>query len=198
MKNAMTALVAAMVVAGALPAFAGGPVVVAPEPASIVAPAPMMMMPSGDWTGFSAGLSVAYSMDTYRGHDGSGGLYGARLGYDYDFGQFVMGAIATYDTGSIAVGGATLNNLSRVGLRAGADMGANYIYATGGAAWATQEIAGVDEMDNGWFAGIGAEHKMMGNWTIGGELLTNRFAGFNDSGSDLDATTIGMNVNYRF
>lgn len=199
MKKSMTALVAAMVVVSALPALAGGAVVMAPEPAPIVAPAPVRTMPAnGDWTGLSVGLSLTYAMDTYRGFDGSGGLYGARLGYDYDFGQFVMGAIATYDIGEIGVGGGRLNQLSRIGLRAGVDLGANYLYATGGPAWATQEIAGEDQMDNGWFAGIGAEHRLMGNWTIGGELLTNRFADFADTGNDFESTTLGMNVNYRF
>jgi opacity protein-like surface antigen len=198
MKMMMTTVAAGLLVAGSLPALAGGPVVVAPEPAPMAAtPAPMMPM-GGNWSGFSTGAEIAYGSDTFAGGSGSGAMYGLRGAYDYDFGSWVLGGTASYDWSNIDAGGSTLKNVGRVGLRAGPDLGDNFVYVTGGEAWATQSTGGVSATDNGWFAGIGAEHKLTDKWTIGGELLTNRFDNFNGTGNDLHSTTLAANVNFRF
>lgn len=198
MKILHSSATAALILVGAVPAFAGGPVVTAPEPAPVVA-APAPMMPAnGDWTGASAGLSLSYGSDSFAGGNGTGALYGVRGAYDYDFGGWVLGGEASYDWSDISAGGSTLKNMGRVGLRAGPDLGDTFLYVTGGAAMATQSTGGVDANDNGWYAGIGGEHKFGQNWSVGAELLTNRFSNFNGSGSELDATTASVNVNYRF
>lgn len=198
MKILNVSAAAGLILAGALPAFAGGPVVTPPEPAPVAA-APAPMMPAnGDWTGLSAGLALSYGSDSFAGGNGTGALYGVRGAYDYDFGGWVLGGEASYDWSDISAGGSTLKNMARVGLRAGPDLGDTFLYVTGGAAMATQSTGGVDANDNGWYAGIGAEHKFGQNWSVGAELLTNRFSNFNGSGSELNATTASVNVNYRF
>lgn len=176
----------------AAPAFAGGLAPVAVEPAPVyVEPEPVMT--GGDWNGASAGLSLGYgSID-----DGAM-IYGLRGGWDYDFGGFVVGATGSYDWTDMDFGGDTLNSIGRLGVRGGADIGDTLLYATGGAAWANASVGGTTATDMGWYGGIGVEHKLAGNWTVGGEILTNRFSDFNGSGTDFDATTFGVNVGMRF
>jgi outer membrane immunogenic protein len=186
MKIIMTAASAAVLAAGAVPAFAGGMAepVVAPAP---VAPAPVVA-PDGDWTGFSVGASLGFGDSKFGGNNENGAVYGLRAAYDYDFGKFVLGAVGSYDWTSIDSGGNKLNSIGRLGLRGGVDLGSTYVYATGGAAW----------IEAGWFAGVGAEHKLTGNWTVGGEILTNQVNDFKSSGDDLKATTFALNVGLRF
>jgi hypothetical protein len=198
MKTLYSGAAVTLILAGALPAFAGGPVATPPEPAPLAA-APAPVMPTGgDWTGGSVGLSLSYGNDSFAGGSGTGALYGVRGAYDYDFGGWVLGGEASYDWADIGAGGSTLKDMSRVGLRVGPDLGDTFLYVTGGAAMATQSTGGVTATDNGWYAGIGAEHRFSRNWSVGAELLTNRFSNFNGSGSELNATTAAVNVNYRF
>ncbi len=196
MKFIQMASAMAILVGGAGAALAGGPVITAPEPAPMPAPAPMLPA-NGDWTGLSAGLSLGYGSVTNGAANGTGAIYGLRGGYDQDFGNWVFGGTASYDWSNITAGG-DLNNLARLGLRGGYDMGDTLIYATGGAAWADVTTSGVSARDTGWFAGIGAEHKFNESWSVDGQLLTNQFADFNGSGSDLKATTVSLGLNYRF
>ena len=182
--------------AAALPAFAGGPVAVTPEPAPM--PAPAAMPVGGDWTGLSAGLSLGYGSVDNAGASGQGALYGLRGAYDHDFGAFVLGGTASFDWSRIDAGAGRLNGLGRLGLRGGYDLGDTLVYATGGAAWADLATGGTSAQDTGWFAGIGAEHKLGENWSVDGEVLTNQFGNFNATGTALKATTVSLGVNYRF
>ena len=199
MKIFATSAAAALFVSATMPALAGGPVVMAPEPAPVVAPV-VMMAPSVDWTGLSAGVSLGYGNGAIPSGGGSSMIYGVRGAYDFDFGSFVMGATASYDMTDFTYGGGAnnVNAIGRLGLRGGVDLGRALVYATGGAAWAMQTSAGGDSTESGWFAGVGTEYQLMGKWTVGGELLTNRFSDNLGSGNELDAVTLGINANYRF
>lgn len=199
MKITMTSLAAAMIAAGSLPALAGGPVVVAPEPAPMVSPAPMMVMPmGGDWNGFYAGASLGYG-NAATTSGGSDMVYGVRGGYDMDLGSWVLGATGSYDMTSMQYQGNTVNSVARLGARAGLDAGKLLPYVTGGAAWAMQTAAGgADSTEAGWFAGVGAEYQLNRAWTVGTELTTNRFSGNLGSTDELNVMTLGVNANYRF
>ena len=50
----------------------------------------------------------------------------------------------------------------------------------------------------GYFGGVGLDYRISPNWTVGGEILAHRFDDFDDSGVDLDATTIGVTTGFRF
>jgi outer membrane immunogenic protein len=188
---------AAILVAG--PVLAGGLAPVAEEPAVV----PVTVEPvavDGDWSGPSLGFSLGRADVEAGDADGQGMTYGLRGGYDYDFGRFVLGGTASYDwTETELDGGGTIDSVGRLGLRGGADLGNTLVYATGGAAFANATVAGDELSDQGWYGGIGAEHRINGgNWTVGGEILTHRFDDFDDSGVDVDATTVGLNVGMRF
>lgn len=196
--DSRTVLGLALGVALTGPAFAGGyaePVVEAPVAAPVVAAAP-----NGDWTGGWIGGQVGFGDASAGAVDGDGAIYGLRGGYDWDFGQWVLGAGLDWDKADIDLGtaGDNLDSITRLGLRAGYDMGRTLLYVRGGAARASADIGGVSRDDSGWFAGVGAEFALNGRWTVGGEVLKNQFDNFDNTGTDLDTTTAALTVGFRF
>lgn len=186
-------------VMAALPALAGGPVVVAEEPV-IAAPAPVAVAPNGDWTGFYAGGQLGFgdlgSTGTQSGNGMTAGLLG---GYRMDFGQFVAGAEANYDWANIDLGaGDSLDNIARLKLIGGYDMGSALLYGTVAAVRADATLGGASTSDNGWGAGIGVDYALSDSMTLGAELMEHRFDDFAASGTDLDATTLNARLGFRF
>lgn len=180
----------------ATPALAGSLATPMAEP-MVPAPAPMMAPVSGDWTGGYGGVQLGYgSVNATGGLDGDGVIGGLIAGYDYDFGQFVLGAGVDYDVTDIDIGGATtLESVARLKLRAGYDLGQGLIYATAGGARAETSTLG---RDNGWFAGAGYEQKITDSLSLGGEVLYHQFDDFNGTGVDVDATTVQVRAMFRF
>lgn len=190
-KTAAVAAVAAMAVT---PAVAGSPEPAPVEPVIMAAPpAPA----SPDWTGFSAGAQLGYGdVSATGGLSGDGAIGGLTAGYDWDLGNWVVGAGADYDFSNIDVGGATdLDNVLRLKLRGGYKLGNGLAYASAGAARAYTSALGDD---NGWYAGVGYEHLVTSNISVGGEILYHEFDNFDGSGVDVEATTAQARVNFRF
>jgi outer membrane immunogenic protein len=197
----LTAASAAGTFALAAPAFAGGPVAVEPEP--VIVPAPMPVAATGaDWSGFYAGAQLGYAdIDSNgAGVDGYGELGGVHAGYRWDLGNTVLGVEADWDSANVdlAGGAGTLDDVARLKVSAGYDMGNTLLYATAGAAHANATVGGTGLSDNGWLAGVGATYALTDQWTVGGELLTHKFDNFDASGVDLDATTATVRVGFRF
>ena len=67
-----------------------------------------------------------------------------------------------------------------------------------GAAHASATVAGAELSDTGYFIGAGMDYAISDKWSVGGELLQHQFDDFDDSGVDLDATTIKAKVALRF
>ncbi|MBP9950885.1 MAG: porin family protein [Cypionkella sp.] len=197
-KFAATAIVALML---GLPANAGGLVQPAPEP-QVVPEAVPLYTPTADWSGGYIGAQLGYGDVTSTGGvlDGNGSIGGIHAGYRMDYGKFVGGAEISYDVANIDIGtfGDTLDNVARLKLIAGADLGKTLVYASVGAARANATIGGVDMSDNGFEFGVGADYALSDRWTVGGEVMAHRFNDFAGSGVDLDATTIQAKVAYRF
>lgn len=199
----LTKILAALSLAGLLapalmtPAMAGGLTSPAPEP-TVTAPV-AYQSPSGDWNGGWAALNLGYGHAGAGGASGNGAIYGASGGYDWDLGQWVVGAGVGWDKTNIGLGGGNgIDDIARLKFRVGSDLGQTLVYATAGAARANATVGGTSGRDTGWFGGIGADYQMAGGWTVGGELLTNRFNNFNGGGTDLRATTATINVGFRF
>ncbi|WP_375691608.1 outer membrane protein [Pseudooceanicola sp. LIPI14-2-Ac024] len=176
----------------AAPAFAGSPAPAPIEPAPI-APAPIIT-PASDWTGGYGGVQLGYGDFDLGGASGDGLVGGVQLGYDYDFGSWVLGGEFDYTGADVSVGGADVDSVMRVKARLGYDAGRTLIYATAGGARADTSLGD----DTGWVAGVGAEYKVMENVSVGGEYLYHKFDDFNGTGSDLEANTFSAKVNYRF
>jgi opacity protein-like surface antigen len=187
----------------AAPAFAGGPVDVPVEPA--IEPAPVIVAPTYNWTGFYAGGQLGYGDVGAEGGgvdlEGDGWLGGLHAGYRYDFGSAVIGAEGAYEWASIDVGEdeeGTLDDVMRLKVLWGGKIGRGLIYAAGGMAWADAEVDGGDLSDSGYFYGAGYDYLVTEKWVVGGEILRHEFSDFDGSDLDVDATTFEARVSYRF
>jgi opacity protein-like surface antigen len=181
----------------AAPAVAGSLDQPVAEP--VIAPAPVVRPAGGDWTGGYGGAALAFGDASAGAADGDGELYGLRAGYDHDFGSFVLGGGLDYDFASVNfAGGSSLDTVMRARVRAGVDLGQTLLYATGGVARADATIGGLSQSDTGMFGGIGADYRLSDSMTVGAEVLMHRFDDFNGTGTDIDATTAGLSVGFRF
>ena len=195
--NSATAALAAVVAFGAMPALAGGPTEVYNEPA--VAPAPVVLAaPNSDWSGLYVGGQLGYGdvSSSSGALDGSGFSTGLIAGYRVDMGQFVAGIEGNYDWTDIDLGGgvATLDNVARLKLIGGYDMGPALLYGTVAAVRAESSVGN----DSGYALGVGMDYALTDRMTLGAELMEHRFDDFNGLGVDLDATTFNTRVGFRF
>jgi outer membrane immunogenic protein len=196
MKLTKTLLAALSASAIAAPAFAGSIAPATMEP-MIETPAPVAMTMGRDWTGGYAGLQLGYA-DVGTSDDGLGGddvIGGFTAGYDWDFGNFVLGAGLDADIADLSVGDLTLERVYRLKVRGGYDLGNGLLYATAGGVGADIDGLGYD---TGYFVGAGYEHMVTDTISLGGEVLYHEFDNFKDSGVDVDATTFQIRANYRF
>ncbi|MEY8881519.1 outer membrane protein [Donghicola sp. XS_ASV15] len=194
-----TAALTSIIALSAAPVLAGSLTPPPTEPAPVVVSEPVAV--DGNWTGFYGGIQAGGGkVTTDEGAvdlDGNGGLGGVHLGYDYDFGKYVLGAGVEYDAGNIELddNADALQDVTRLKLKAGYDMGQGLPYLTAGAAAANFEEAGYNE---GGFVGLGYEHKVTDSVTVGGEVLRHRFIDMDDTNMDADATTAQVRMSYRF
>ncbi|MFD1914501.1 outer membrane protein [Halodurantibacterium flavum] len=209
MKKSLYAAASALALTGlSAPAFAGGLTQPIIEPAPVAAaPAPVIVAPGRDWTGVYGGAQLGYGWATFENdglgidEDADGVVGGLHVGFDYDFGQFVLGAEAAFNAADLSVGDAELDQMTRLGLRAGFDAGDALIYATGG--WANARInsgaPGTDRSTNdGYFGGVGVDYFLADNWTVGGQILMHRFDDVDGLDSDVKMTTAEARVSFRF
>ncbi|WP_332049596.1 outer membrane protein [Phenylobacterium sp.] len=143
--------------------------------------------------GFPVGNAAAAGC---RADDESGGEFGLRLGYDWQVGPFVVGALAevsrTQIEDSVTAFSTTpaaytftreLHALGAVRARGGYAFGGNLLYATGGYARGdfkrrfyttntanTFPVSGGDDPE-GWQAGLGFDRKLTPDVTLGVEWL---------------------------
>ncbi|WP_338548829.1 outer membrane protein [Roseovarius phycicola] len=189
-------IIAAALVLGAAPAFAGSATPAAPEP--VIEQAAPVPFSSPDWTGFYGGAQLGYAnIDTSAGGDDDGFIGGLTAGYDFDLGQWVVGGGLDYDFAdiSIAGGAADLESVFRAKLRGGYKIGNGLLYATGGYALADTNTLGSDD---GYFIGAGYEYLINQSFSVGGEVLYHEFDNYNSSGVDVDATTVQVRGTFRF
>ncbi|MDZ4135283.1 MAG: porin family protein [Paracoccaceae bacterium] len=194
-------LATTLVTALGAPVFAGG----LSEPVAEPTIAPVVYQATradGDWGGFYAGGQLGYAdIDTNgAGSDGDGAIGGVHAGYRMDYGSYVGGVELDYDTSNIDLdtAGDKLDSIARLKLMLGADLGRTLIYGTAGVAHAKATVGGNDLSDNGYFLGVGLDYALTRNWVVGGELVKHKFDNFDNSGTDLDATTAKVKVSYRF
>jgi outer membrane immunogenic protein len=194
------------------------------------APAPYykapIAVPVYNWTGFYIGINGGGGFgrsqwDSTGGFNTSGGLVGGTLGYNYQFGQGVVGIEGDIDWADI---NGTTNNtcpfgcktsdhwLSTVRGRLGYAADRFMPFVTGGAAFgdiraSTPGFAGANQTNAGWTVGAGLEFAIAGNWTAKAEYLYVDLGKFNCGIScgalvtdNVSFTTniVRAGVNYRF
>lgn len=169
-----------------------------PAPADVPVTAPLPVVPSTDWTGGYAGLQLGYAdVDGDAGLLGDDSTYGIHFGYDWDLGDYVVGAEFDYDKTDIDLNGgaAQIDNVMRLKFKGGYDLGNTLVYATAGAARADTSVG----HETGPFIGLGLAYRVSDSYTVGAELLEHRFSDVGGTpGADVDATTFNVRASFRF
>jgi outer membrane immunogenic protein len=173
---------------------------IAPTP--VAAPAPMMR--GADWTGFYAGGQLGYGqLDpsiTTAPTSPDGATYGVHAGYNYDFGDVILGGELDYDATNISLTSpaSDVQSVLRAKVRLGYDAGAYLPYATAGVARVYTDGA-LDGETDGNFYGLGLGYMVSDTMVIGGEVLQHTFEDLpNNPGVDTDVTTASVRVSFQF
>jgi len=179
----------------AAPAFAGSLETTTVEPVPVAPVVPVAAPISGDWTGPYAGLSFGSLRAQSGNASRTGGVYGIYGGYDYDFGDLVLGGELDFQTGGdFAIGGVDVDYITRLKARMGFDAGNTLIYGTAGVARIDTSLGDA----TGPVGGIGLEYKVNDFFTLGGEALTHTFKDIGGSGVDADGQTYSLRATFRF
>ena len=185
--GSIAALTATSALAGSADTAPADPVVVTPAP---IAAAPV----SGDWTGPYVGLSFGGIEADNNATSEQGGLIGAHAGYDYDFGNFVLGGELEYQAMDLTVGTVDIDSITRLKARAGIDMGPALLYGVAGAAQLDSSIG----TGTGAVYGLGAEYKITEQFSFGAEYLGHTFDDVGSTTTDVDAQTVNFRGTFRF
>ncbi|WP_298848036.1 outer membrane beta-barrel protein [uncultured Ruegeria sp.] len=150
-----------------------------------------------DWTGGYAGFSFGYAdADGPGGSSGDDTAIGAHLGYDQDFGNFVLGGELEYNRLSLNLGQSqgSLDSMTRLKLRGGYDFGSALGYVVIGAARAETSV----DSDTAAVYGIGVAYPIGENFVISGEALRQDFDDVTRSTGGLDSNVFNLRTTFRF
>jgi outer membrane immunogenic protein len=182
------------------------------------APAPAYIPPVFSWTGFYAGLNGGWGAATGGGGDfgsASGGLVGGTLGYNYQIGQFVIGAESDLDWADLNKSGwnglkgnaydTRVDTLFTARARAGMTWDRALLYVTGGYAGADVKLSQATygsstDWRSGGVIGAGVEYAFTNHISAKLEYLyaplaDRDFAGGKDK---LDLSLVRAGLNYKF
>ncbi len=213
MRNLLLSAAATMFIAS--PAFAADLAVKAPPPAPAFMATP--------WDGLYIGGNIGFGSTDFNANadvfgtlastNASGILGGVQLGYNKQFGTFVLGIETDFQaTGIEQTDFDTTSKLSWFGttrLRAGFLVTPAFlVYGTGGVAYGHAEVtapsASVTVPGVGWAAGAGVEYAFGGGWSIGAEYLHVELDGPSADVGALNVTTSATTdlgrakINYKF
>jgi outer membrane immunogenic protein len=186
-----------------------------PRPAPQPYAPPAVYAPVYNWAGFYIGINGgggfgSSSWDLTGGRNIDGGLVGGTAGYNFQFGQAVVGVEGDIDWADIS--GSTTNGcplgckttdswLSTVRGRLGYAADRFMPYVTGGAAFGniqatTPGFAGASATNVGWTLGAGLEAALTRNWTGKVEYLYVDLGNFN-CGLNCGAGMVTDNVSFH-
>lgn len=195
----------ALATAGA--AHAAGPTPTPAEPVVVVQPAPA---PAPFWEGFYVGGQVGYAngdfeldFDTF---DDSSVIGGVHAGYLFSLGNgWYLGPEIQYDFADMTITNpdgqsASFDEIARLKLIAGYEVGNGLLYGSAGLAYAKMD--GIEDFFDGstsdYVLGLGYDWRIGDNWSVGAEYMYHSFDGIGASGGDVDVSTIQVKAAYRF
>lgn len=176
------------------PVFAGGLAAPVVETTPVVAPAPAPMVGSV-WDGWYGGAQIGGATLDDGPNDDDGVYGGLHLGWNNSYNKFVYGFELDANAADATLGGNDVNHLARLKAKAGYDLGRSMIYATAGGAQLDLDGAGDDL---GYTAGLGYDYMVTERTSVGLEANYHFFDDFNDSGNDIEGTTVGAKVSFHF
>ena len=158
---------------------------------------PADYVPSITWTGFYIGAHIGAAWDDGNDVqivDDSAFLAGAHLGYNWQGPRNIVigieGDVSFLDN---------VDYLATVRGRLGYAFGPRLLYVTGGAAFIgfDENLSG-DDSDTGWVGGLGIEHKLRENVSIGAEGLYYGFENDTSGGDDNNFWVARARLTYHF
>ena len=179
-----------------------------------------VVSPVTNWSGFYIGAVGGYASETTGGGlfgDVKGGFGGGTVGYNWQFGRYVLGLEGDGTFGdvsrSVSAFGATettkVDSFSTIRGRFGVAVDQVLLYGTGGLALADTKVSatafGVTISDSnvqtGWTAGAGVEWLFVPHWSLKAEYLYRRFDSITLLG--VPTGTLAVNsgqfgINYHF
>jgi outer membrane immunogenic protein len=149
------------------------------------------LAPALNWTGVYLGADLGGAWSTTRANglavDASGVVGGLYAGYNWQFAPgWILGIEGDSSWADLTVpaGSGDVNWIGTLRGRVGwIPFAATMLYLTGGAAWSTVSIPGVDTLPatqtkSGWVVGGGVEWALWAsNWLVRAEYLNYRFTG---------------------
>jgi outer membrane immunogenic protein len=175
--------------------------------------APAYVAPVSNWTGLYVGINGGggWGKSDYAGinkYDVSGGMIGGTIGYNWQFGTWVLGLEGDADWANIKGSGVysdTKNEfLSTVRGRVGYAFDRVMPYVTGGLAVGSVKVSdalnSTDKTKAGWTVGAGVEFQFAPQWSAKVEYLyvdlgSVDLASYN---TDFYANVVRGGVNYKF
>lgn len=150
-----------------------------------------------DWTGAYAGFSFGYAeADGPRNSSGSNLSFGPHVGYDHDFGNFVLGGELEYNRLNLDLNQSegSLDSMSRLKLRGGYDFGSALGYVVVG----TARVNTSEDNDTAAVYGIGIAYPIGDRFVISGEALRQNFDDATRTEGGLDANVFNLRTTFRF
>jgi outer membrane immunogenic protein len=172
------------------------------------------LSPAVNWSGFYIGAVGGYASETGSDPLGiKGGFGGGTLGYNWQFGQFVIGLEGDGTFGSVSstatVNGVTatakVDSFSTIRGRAGVAVDQVLFYGTAGLALADTKIttatASASNTQTGFAAGAGVEWMFAPRWSLKAEYLYRQFdnttiAGVSTGTLAVNSGQVGINFHF--
>ena len=201
-----TVTIALLCSTAASAAFAGNADPAPAEP--VVYTPPPVVKPF--WEGGYVGAQLGYAygeFDLGGSFDNDSVIGGLTAGYLWNLGNdWYAGPEFQYDWADVSVtdpntgNTATFNEMARLKAVVGKAMGNGFLYGTLGYAYA--DFDGVGTFFNGsgdsYLVGVGYDHRVSDNWTVGAEYMYHAFDGVGTAGGDVDVNTVHLKATYRF
>lgn len=179
-------------------------------------PVPAYIPPVFTWTGFYIGVNGGYGVNTGGKDFGNpdGGLVGGTIGYNYQFGQYVLGVEGDWDWADLTSSGtnfvstykSNIDDILTARVRAGYAIDRTLLFVTGGYAGLDDKVSlgGIGNNTtwrNGGAIGGGVEYAITNNITAKAEYLFLPMGNekeFYGAKSDVDLSLFRVGLNYKF
>lgn len=116
------------------------------------------------------------------------------VGYDHDFGKYVLGGEIELDRTNVTIGAVELDTTNRIKLRAGYDFGPLFAYVTAGSARASTSTG----LATGSVVGLGVFYSVTEYFFLGGEALRQNFDALGAAAGRTSVDTLSIRASFRF